>query len=129
MAGSGSLARFKGSCERSSFLTVYNTGIRRQDVLPLLDVYNAFFIGPDAEKQAVNMALTGANRGWRAPGAEQVCADANPDFKEVFDCGIALADSDRFCAIGVYAPNQWSKTLQCSMVILWRILNVRVLYP
>ena len=68
MAGSGSLARFKGSCERSGFLTVYNTGIRRQDVLPLLDLYKAFFIGPDAEKQAVNMALTGANRGWRAPG-------------------------------------------------------------
>ena len=110
MAGSGSLARFKGSCERSGFLTVYNTGIRRQDVLPLLDVYKAFFIGSDAEKQAVNMALTGANRGWCAPGAEQVCADANPDFKEVFDCGIALADSDRFCAIGVYAPNQWLKT-------------------
>ena len=91
-------------------MTVYNTGICRQDVLRLLDVYKAFFKGPDAEKQAVNMALTGANRGWGAPGAEQVSADANPDYKEVFDCGIALAESDRLCALGVYAPNQWPKT-------------------
>ena len=56
------------------------------------------------------MALTGANRGWGAPGAEQVSADANPDFKEVFDCGIALDESDSLCALGVYAPNQWPKT-------------------
>ena len=104
------LRLLKAAAKEVGFLILYNRGIRRQDVLPLLDVYKAFFKGPDAEKQAVNMALTGANRGWRAPGAEQVCADANPDFKEVFDCGIALADSDRFCAIGVYAPNQWSKT-------------------
>ena len=104
------LCELKAVAIEVGFLILYNRGIRRQDVLPLLDVYKAFFIGPDAEKQAVNMALTGANRGWRAPGAEQVCADANPDFKEVFDCGIALADSDRLCALGVYAPNQWSKT-------------------
>ena len=55
------------------------------------------------------MAVTGANRGWGAPGAEQVSADANPDYKEVFDCGIALAESDRLCALGVYVPNQWPK--------------------
>ena len=100
----------KAAAKEVGFLILYDTGIRRQDVLPVLDVYRAFFKGPDAEKQAVNMALTGANRGWRAPGAEQVCADANPDFKEVFVCGIALADSDRLCALGVYAPNQWPKT-------------------
>ncbi len=52
------------------------------------------------------MVLTGANRGWGAPGVEQVSANANPDEKEEFDCGIALAESDSFCALGVYAPNQ-----------------------
>ncbi|MDA8577444.1 isopenicillin N synthase family oxygenase [Rhodobacteraceae bacterium] len=99
----------KAAAKEVGFLTVYNTGISREDVLRLLDVYKAFFKGPNAEKQAVNMAVTGANRGWGAPGAEQVSADANPDYKEVFDCGIALAESDRLCALGVYAPNQWPK--------------------
>ena len=81
-------------------------GISREDVLRLLDVYKAFFKGANAEKQPVNMAVPGANRGWRAPRAKQVSADANPDYKEVFDCGIALAESDRLYALGVYAPNQ-----------------------
>ena len=104
------LRALKAAAKEVGFLTVYNTGICRQDVLRLLDVYKAFFKGPDAAKQAVNMALTGANRGWGAPGAEQVSADANPDYKEVFDCGIALDESDSLCALGVYAPNQWPKT-------------------
>ena len=103
------LHALKAAAKEVGFLTVYNTGISREDVLRLLDVYKAFFKGPNAEKQAVNMAVTGANRGWGAPGAEQVSADANPDYKEVFDCGIALAESDRLCALGVYAPNQWPK--------------------
>ena len=100
------LHALKAAAKEVGFLTVYNTGISREDVLRLLDVYKAFFKGPNAEKQAVNMAVPGANRGWGAPGAKQVSADANPDYKEVFDCGIALAESDRLYALGVYVPNQ-----------------------
>lgn len=74
------LHALKAAAKEVGFLTVYNTGISREDVLRLLDVYKAFFKGPNAEKQAVNMAVTCANRGWRAPGAEQVSADANPDY-------------------------------------------------
>ena len=122
------LHALKAAAKEVGFLTVYNTGISREDVLRLLDVYKAFFKGHNAEKQAVNMAVTGANRGWGAPGAEQVSADANPDYKEVFDCGIALSESDRLCALGVYATNQWPKNPEMFDVDIWRILNVRALY-
>lgn len=104
------LGALKAGAKEVGFLTVYNTGIRRQDISRLLDLYKAFFNGPDAEKQAINMAPTGANRGWGAPGAEQVSANTNPDYKEVFYCGIALAEKDSLYALGVCASNQWPKT-------------------
>lgn len=59
------------------------------------------------------MARTGSNRGWGAPQSEQVDPDANPDFKEVFDCGLELP-SDHPMAVrnlSVYAPNLWPSAL------------------
>ncbi len=51
----------------------------------------------------MNMARTQSNRGWGAVGSEQVDPDANPDYKQVFDCGFEMAGSD----FPAYAPNQW----------------------
>jgi hypothetical protein len=67
-AGSGGLACVKGGCERVGFLTVYNTGISREDVLRLLGVYKAFFKGPNAENRRLIWRLlaqtvVGARRG------------------------------------------------------------------
>ncbi len=85
------------------FLTVYNTGVTAADVEAVIAAYRAFFAQPYAVKAAVDMAATGANRGWGAPRSEQVDPDANPDYKEVFDCGYEIAGSD----LAVYAPNLW----------------------
>jgi len=54
-----------------------------------------------------NMANTGSNRGWGARHAEQVSPDANPDYKEVFDCGPELESDDPIASIPYYAPNRW----------------------
>ena len=53
------------------------------------------------------MARTGSNRGWGAPGAEQVNPAANPDFKQVFDSGMELSADDPLSSHTYYAPNQW----------------------
>ena len=85
------------------FLTLHNTPIPVADIAEVFATYGAFFALPAAQKQAVDMADTGSNRGWGAAGSEQVDPDANPDYKQVFDCGFEVAGSSEPC----YAPNLW----------------------
>ena len=91
----------------TGFLTIRNTTIDAERVKQLLDTYRQFFLLPAASKEKVNMAHTGSNRGWGAPGAEQVNPDANPDYKQVFDCGHELASDDPLSRHTYYAPNLW----------------------
>ena len=103
------LARLKQAAETIGFVTVANTGLDAARVSRVLDAYRRFFASPLEVKQAVDMSRTGANRGWGAPLSEQVNPEANPDYKEVFDCGYELPDEHPLAAQGlaVYAPNQW----------------------
>ncbi len=91
------------------FLTVHNTPISAAHVEKVIATYAAFFHLPAAQKAAFDMARTGSNRGWGAPGSEQVNPDANPDYKQVFDCGTTLEADDPVAALGLltYAPNVW----------------------
>lgn len=92
------------------FLTIYNTPIAEVDMRQVLGAYHAFFALPAAQKAAYDMAETGSNRGWGAPGSERVDPDANPDYKQVFDCGLELAEGDPLAALPCYAPNLWPAT-------------------
>ncbi len=89
------------------FMTVHNTPISEAAAQKVLAVYRAFFALPAARKAAYDMARTGSNRGWGAPGSEQVDPDANPDYKQVFDCGLELPTGDPLTALSSYAPNLW----------------------
>ena len=89
------------------FMRVTNTGITAGQITSLIDTYRTFFRLPVSEKAAVDMAATGSNRGWGAPGAEQVSPSANPDFKQVFDCGPELQADDPLLWYTYYAPNRW----------------------
>ena len=101
--------RLRHAAEETGFLTLSGTAIPRDEVLRVIAAYRAFFALSEAEKRAVDMARTGANRGWGASGAERVDPTANPDYKQVFDCGFTLAENDplRAAGLSVYAPNQW----------------------
>jgi isopenicillin N synthase-like dioxygenase len=85
------------------FLTVSNTALTPARVRFALAAYRAFFELPDAEKRAVDMSVTGANRGWGASLSEQVDPKANPDYKQVFDCGFEAPET----GLAVYARNLW----------------------
>lgn len=89
------------------FLTLENTPISGEAVQQLIAHYRLFFKMDDAAKAAVDMARTGANRGWGASKSEQVDPKANPDYKQVFDCGLPLLDGDPMAHLPVYAPNLW----------------------
>lgn len=97
--------------EEVGFLTVHNTDISREEILEVISAYRAFFTLPDAVKSKVDMARTGANRGWGAPQSEQVDPDANPDYKQVFDCGFTLPEGDAMADLPVYAPNLWPEEM------------------
>ena len=89
------------------FLTVSNTPITPARMRLVLAMYRAFFELPADQKALVDMARTGANRGWGAPQSERVDPNANPDYKEVYDSGFALPESAEFSDLAVYAPNRW----------------------
>lgn len=104
---SSTLAKVASAAEDIGFLTVSDTGISTRDIQTLLLTYKQFFLSPAANKAAVNMAVTGSNRGWGDAGAEQVDPDSNPDYKQVFDCGPELAADDPLTQQPYYAPNLW----------------------
>lgn len=103
------MARLAQGAREVGFLTLENTPLSKARVEGVITAYRDFFRLPEVEKQAVDMARTGSNRGWGAPGSEQVDPEANPDYKQVFDCGFALAADDPLRAEGlsVYADNLW----------------------
>lgn len=102
------------------FLTVYNTPIAASTVAEAIETYRAFFFLPSAEKAAYDMAATGSNRGWGAPGAEQVDPNANLDYKQVFDCGLPISEREPLGALNLpaYAPNIWPDEPVAFAVIL-----------
>ncbi len=110
-------ALFAGDCDMRAataeaaagvgFLTVKNTPISAQAVEDVMAAYRAFFSLPADMKASCDMAKTGANRGWGAAGAEQVDPDANPDYKQFFDCGLELPPNDPLSELPCYAPNRW----------------------
>ena len=101
------LSAVRAGAEEVGFLTLHDTPIPAGQVRAVLAAYAAFFALPAAEKARVDMARTGANRGWGAAGAEQVNPEANPDYKQVFDCGLELPAGDPLAGLPCYGPNLW----------------------
>ncbi len=103
------MEKLRHAVRQIGFLTISNSGLDAARVQLVIDAYRDFFRQPDEIKQSVDMAATGANRGWGAPRSEQVDLRANPDFKEVFDSGFELPADDPYAGRGlsVYAPNLW----------------------
>jgi isopenicillin N synthase-like dioxygenase len=89
------------------FLIIHNTDITQDEMTRVIAQYRAFFQLDLSEKSRVDMAKTGFNRGWGALLSEQVDPNANPDYKEVFDCGFDIDPTDPMASLSVYAPNKW----------------------
>lgn len=101
------LERLKWAARELGFLVVTGTQMSAHDVTEVIESYRRFFSQDDAQKQAVSMVRTGSNRGWGPSKSEQVNPKANPDYKEVFDCGLELPAQDPMAELSVYAANRW----------------------
>lgn len=110
IAGDGEgMAQVAAAATGVGFMTVFNTPLSSATVEEMIASYAAFFHLPSSQKAAYDMAATGSNRGWGAPGSEQVDPDANPDYKQVFDCGLTLVEDDPIADenLSFYTPNLW----------------------
>lgn len=85
------------------FLTLYNTPVSEAYVRDVIAAYRTFFKLPVGEKARIDMARTDASRGWGGAQSEQVDPQANPDYKQVFDCGFEAPET----GLRIYAPNLW----------------------
>lgn len=102
------LNRLKWAVHELGFLVITNTQLSAYDVTEVIKSYHCFFFSQDnTQKQRVSMVRTGSNRGWGPGQSEQVNPKANPDYKEVFDCGLELLPQDRMAELSVYAANRW----------------------
>ena len=101
------LAAMREAATEIGFATVYNTALSGDRVRDVIETYRRFFHLPREDKERINMAATGANRGWGAPGSEQVDPNARPDYKQYFDCGLTLPQAHPLAELPVYAPNLW----------------------
>lgn len=99
--------RLRKGARDVGFLVIHNTDLGADDVAAVIKAYRMFFHLPQDVKAKVDMAKTGSNRGWGAPQSEQVDPQANPDYKEVFDCGFEVPTDQPFGDLSVYAPNLW----------------------
>ena len=104
---SDTLKNVRDAAENIGFMTLSNTSISSNQVQQTLDMYRAFFKQSPDSKKSADMSITGSNRGWGGSRSEQVNPDANPDYKEVFDCGVEVAADDPQAHLSVYAPNHW----------------------
>lgn len=104
------LAQMHEAATQTGFAVVYNTALGAGQVREVVDIYRAFFHLPTEAKDQINMARTGSNRGWGAPGSEISNPAALPDFKQYFDCGLTLPEGHALGALPVYGANLWPDT-------------------
>ncbi len=105
----GAIAEMHRAATDVGFATVHGTSLDADRVRKVIGTYRTFFHLPTHEKARIDMARTGANRGWGAAASEQVDPEANPDFKQYFDCGFTLPDDHPLSQMPVYAPNLWPR--------------------
>jgi isopenicillin N synthase-like dioxygenase len=99
------------AAETTGFMTLYNTALSGAEVTSVIESYRQFFKLPEAAKGPVDMAQSGSNRGWGRAGSEQVDPNANPDYKQFFDCGVSLPIDHPWADKQFYAPNKWPEQL------------------
>ena len=101
------LAAVRTAAETTGFMTLHNTALSGAEVAAVIESYRQFFKLPEAAKEPVDMAQTGSNRGWGRAGSEQVDPNANPDYKQFFDCGVSVPREHPWADKQFYAPNKW----------------------
>jgi isopenicillin N synthase-like dioxygenase len=93
------------------FLIIKKYPINIKNINNVFSIYKDFFKLKYEEKNKINMSETLSNRGWGGPKAEQVNANYNPDYKEIFDCGPEILVKHQFEELTYYSKNIWPEQI------------------
>ncbi|MGG7566020.1 isopenicillin N synthase family dioxygenase [Rhodovulum sp. DZ06] len=104
-------AALRAACLDKGFFYCAGHGIPQGLVDAAFAETRAFFDRPEAEKLAVDKALSPCNRGYERLGGQTLEAGAGPDRKEGFYIGLELPEDDPRVAAGRFnrGPNLWPR--------------------
>src|SRR3954447_24488075 len=122
------------ACEEIGFFAVTGHGVPDQVIAELVTQSYAFFDLPPAEKLAVRRPRPEQNRGYIAPGEENLARlrgdETPPDLKELYTIGpFDLPDTPYFTGRAAYpsfAPNLWPTRppgFRSALQVYWRELD------
>lgn len=102
-------AALREACLDKGFFYCAGHGIPQGLIDAAFAESKAFFDRPEAEKRAVDKALSPCNRGYEPLGGQTLEAGAGPDRKEGFYVGLDLPEDDPRVIAGRFnrGPNLW----------------------
>ncbi|MCW5653588.1 2-oxoglutarate and iron-dependent oxygenase domain-containing protein [Hydrogenophaga sp.] len=101
------------ACRSAGFFYVTGHGVPREVVEQQFDAARQFFDLPLPAKTSLAMTRTHAMRGYESMGSQTLDAQAQPDQKESFQCGIDYPDTHDYVRkrYAAYGKNQWPEEL------------------
>jgi isopenicillin N synthase-like dioxygenase len=102
------IKKLRDVCHHIGFFYIKNHGIDVSQIQRMLSLTEAFFDLPQAEKDAIDIALSPHYRGYGKLRAEMT--EGIPDFKETYDLGLEQSAKDTSTAAPykiLQGPNQW----------------------
>lgn len=106
-------AQIRAAGEATGFFYIINHGIDQALVDRQFQAAQALFALPEEAKAAISLKQSRAGRGHETIGAQTLDANAKPDIKESFYCGIDYPPDHPYVQQGFYSygANQWPADL------------------
>lgn len=105
--------QFRAAATGSGFFYVRNHGVPAAQVAAQFELTRRLMDLPPATKDALSIRRSPIMRGFESIGEQTLDANARPDLKESFYCGIDWPDHHPYVRAGyqTYGPNQWPAEL------------------
>ncbi|MGK6306104.1 isopenicillin N synthase family dioxygenase [Variovorax sp. DT-64] len=106
-------AQLREAAMGSGFFYVRNHGVGTEQVRSQFELARRLLELPEATRQALAMQNSPTMRGFENLGAQTLDAEARPDLKESFYCGMAYPEDHPYVVAGyqTYGHNQWPAEL------------------
>jgi isopenicillin N synthase-like dioxygenase len=106
-------AQLREAAMASGFFYVRNHGVGTEQVQSQFELARRLLELPEATRQALAMQNSPTMRGFENLGAQTLDAEARPDLKESFYCGMAYPEDHPYVVAGyqTYGHNQWPAEL------------------
>ena len=105
--------QLRQACMGAGFFYVRDHGVPLDVIARQFELAQQFFDLPLASKEAISLHHSPAMRGYESLGGQTLDANARPDLKESFYCGLDYAAEHPYVQRGYhsYGSNQWPEGL------------------